>query len=60
MLLFIDGNHLCEATGHANAIFRTGPRAAHVVLAGDLVPADTMLVTPAVYVRYMTLFRLPL
>ena len=29
------------------AIFGTGPRATHVVLAGDRVPAGTVLVTPA-------------
>lgn len=29
------------------AIFRTGLRATHVVLRGDLVPAATVLVTPA-------------
>ena len=28
------------------AIFGTGPRATHVVLAGDRVPAGTVLVTP--------------
>ena len=28
------------------AIFRRGPRTTHVVLAGDLVPTGTMLVTP--------------
>jgi len=32
---------------NVNVIFRTGPRAAHVVSTGDLVPADTILVTPA-------------
>jgi len=47
MLLLIDDIHLCEATEHVNAVFRIGPRATHVVLAGDLVPAGTMLVTPA-------------
>ena len=30
------------------AMFRTGLRAPHVVLAGALVPAGTVLVTPAV------------
>jgi len=29
-------------------IFRAGPRATYMVLAGDLVPAGTTLVTPAV------------
>ena len=36
-----------EDIDHANVIFRTGPRVTYVVLAGDLVPAGTMLVTPA-------------
>ena len=31
------------------AIFGTGPRATHVVLAGDRVPAGTVLVTPGVH-----------
>jgi len=29
-------------------LFRTGPRATYVVLAGDLVPVGTRLVTPGV------------
>jgi len=33
---------------NANVIFRTGPRATYMVLAGDLVPVGTTLVTPAV------------
>jgi len=32
---------------HANVIFRTGPWATYMVLAGDLVPAGATLVTPA-------------
>jgi len=32
-------------TYHAYVIFRTGPRATYVVLAGDLVPAGATLVT---------------
>jgi len=36
----------CEDIDHANVIFRTGPRATYMVLAGDLVPAGTTLVTP--------------
>jgi len=32
-------------TDQVYAIVRTSPRAAHVVRAGDLVPAGTMLVT---------------
>jgi len=35
----------CENIDHANVVFRTGPRATDLVLAGNLVPADTMLVT---------------
>ena len=35
------------------AIFGTGPRATHVVLAGDRVPAGTVLVTPGLEVRWM-------
>jgi len=35
----------CEDTDHANFIFRPGPRATHVVRAGDLVPAGATLVT---------------
>ena len=31
-----------------NPIFKTGPRATNVVLAGDLVPPGTLFVTPAV------------
>jgi hypothetical protein len=31
----------------SSAMFRTGLRAPHVVLAGALVPAGTVLVTPA-------------
>jgi len=33
-------------TAHVYAIVRTSPRETHVVRAGDLVPAGTMLVTP--------------
>jgi len=29
-------------------LFSTGPRATNVLLAGDLVPANTVLVTPTV------------
>ena len=38
VLLIIDDIHLCEDIDHVNAIFRTGPRATHVVFSGDLVP----------------------
>ena len=34
----------CEEIDHVNVIFRTGPRATYMVLAGDLVPAGTGLV----------------
>ena len=37
----------CEDNDHANVVFRTGPRATYMFLAGDLVPAATTLVTPA-------------
>ena len=47
MLLLIDDIHLCEDIAYVTGIFRIGPRATHVVLVGDLVPAGTMLVTPA-------------
>jgi len=39
---------LVKDIDHANIIFRTGPRATHMVLADDLVPADTTLVFPTV------------
>ena len=48
--VFINENkyiHQYEDTDHVYAIVRTSPRATHVVCAGDLVPADNMLVTPA-------------
>ena len=37
--------HLDEDTDHVYAIFRTSPRATHMVCAGDLVLAGTTLVT---------------
>jgi len=37
--------HLSEDANNVNAIFGTDTRATHVVLAGDLVPAGTTLVT---------------
>jgi len=46
-LIKIDNIHQCEDTDHVYAIVRTSPRATHVVRAGDLAPAGTMLVTPA-------------
>ena len=45
---FIIHNRECEDIDHGNVIFRTGPRATYLVLAGDLVSADTTLVTPGV------------
>ena len=39
--------HQCQDTKHVYAIVRTSPRATHVVRAGDLVPAGTMMVTLA-------------
>jgi len=47
-LIKIKDFHQCEDTDHVCAIVRTGPRATHVVRAGHLAPASTMLVTPAV------------
>ena len=49
---------------HANDIFRTGPRVTYMVLAGDLVPAGTTLVTPGLqalvfHARLWVLFLLP-
>jgi len=38
--------HQCEDTDQVYVIFRTSPRATHIVRAGDLVPAGTTLVTP--------------
>ena len=40
----------CEDIYHADFIFRTGPRATYLFLAGDLVPAGTTLVTPALHI----------
>jgi len=39
--------NLCDDTHHLNATFKIGPRSTSVVLAGDLVPAGTVLVTTA-------------
>jgi len=44
-LIKIKDIHQCEDTAHVYAIVRTGPRATHIVRAGDLVSAGTMLVT---------------
>jgi len=46
MLILVADIHLYENTDPVNALFRTGPQAIHVVLAGNLMPVDTMLVTP--------------
>jgi len=35
---------LYEGTCHITAIYRTGPRVTHMVHAGDLIPAGTILV----------------
>ena len=40
--------HPCENTDHVYAIVRTSPQATNDVRAGDLVPAGTILVTPAI------------
>jgi len=45
-LIKIKDIYQCEDTDHVYAIARTGPRATHVVCAGGLAPAGTMLVTP--------------
>jgi len=46
-LIKIKDIHQCEDTDHVYVIFRTSPRETHIVRAGNLVPAYTMLVTPA-------------
>ena len=46
VILIITDIDLCKDTYHVIANFRAGPRAAHLVVAGDLVRADNMLVTP--------------
>jgi len=47
-----------DDTRHFNAIFKTGPRATNVVLAGDMVSAGTVLVTLALhYSRKMCFTR---
>jgi len=38
----------CEGIDHANVIFKTGPQVTYMVLAGDLLPAGTALLTPIV------------
>jgi len=43
VLIFVN----CEDIDHANVIFKTILRATYMVLVGDLVPAGTMLGTPA-------------
>jgi len=39
-------SNVYEDIDHVNSFFMTGPRAMYVVHSGDLVPVDTMLVTP--------------
>jgi len=39
--------HQCQNTDHVYAIVRTSLQVTHMVRAGDLVPAGTVLVTPA-------------
>ena len=46
LLIKIKDIYQREDTDHVYAIVKTGPLATHVVRAGDLVPAGTMLVTP--------------
>jgi len=43
-LIKIKDIYQCEDINYVYAIVRTNPRATHVVHAGDLVPAGTMLV----------------
>jgi len=54
MLLLIKFNdiNLHEGTYHVADIFRTGPRATHMVRAGNVVPAGTMLVAPDLQYNY--------
>jgi len=47
-LIKIKDIHQYEDTDYVSVIFRTGPRATHMVRAGDLVPGGTTLVTPDV------------
>jgi len=47
-LIKIKDIHQCEDTDYVYAVVRTGPWAIHMVRAGDLAPAGTMLVTPVV------------
>ena len=51
--IIIKDIHVCEDIDHVNAIFRKGPRETHMVLAGDLVPVNTMLVTPRLVCPYL-------
>jgi len=46
--MIVDVN-VCDDTHHLIAIFKRGPRATNEVLAGDLVPAGTVLVTPVLH-----------
>jgi len=50
-LIQIKDIHQCEDTDHVYVIFRTSPWATHVVCAGDLTPASTMLVTPVLHYK---------
>ena len=49
ILTVINNVNLCDDSHHLNGIFKTGQRAANVALAGDLVPAGTVLVTPGLH-----------
>jgi len=40
----------CEGIDHADVIFRTCPRATYIILAGDLVPAGTTLMTRVLHI----------
>ena len=39
--------HQCEDSDHVYAVVRTSPWATNVIRTGELAPAGTMLVTPA-------------
>jgi len=42
----INDIHLCEDADHVNAVFQTGQRANHLLFAGGLLLAVTILVAP--------------
>ena len=48
----INDINLCEDNDHVNYIFRKGPQTIHVVHAGDLLPAGTMLVNTGSWLSF--------